>query len=85
MRIILIILPWIWIAVSVWILSHLVTRCRRPLRAGVFGLLLSGYGLSCFFIVPGQPATWLLTWQISCVALMSLTLAWPGDRRAGRG
>ena len=75
MRIVLIILPWVWIAAGTAILLR--TRRRPGAAAQAFALALSAYGLSAFFITP-RPVLWLVAWQAACVLAAAAALwLWP--------
>ena len=64
----LLILPWFWIAVAVWILVSVAPRAARPLAVKAFGLVLVMVGVSDFFVTPaGAPPSWLVAWKVGCV------------------
>ena len=68
MEILLLMLPWFWIAAAAWILLRVVGRVAHPRAATAFAIVLVLVGVSDFFVTPkGTPPTWLVAWKVLCV------------------
>jgi hypothetical protein len=84
MEIFLLVLPWLWIAVAVFILARPARRARRPAAATAFAVVLAAYGMSDFFVTPhGRPPLWLAAWKAACILALAGILA--GARRPAGG
>ena len=83
-EILLLALPWAWIAAAVLILALPARRARRPAAAKAFAVLLAVYGTSDFFVsAQGGPPAWLVAWKAACLLALAAVLA--GSWRRARG
>lgn len=85
-EILLLALPWVWIAAAALVLAVPARRARRPGAAKAFGLALAAYGVSDFFVTfHGRPALWLVAWKGACILVLLAVLVDSLGRPASRG